>query len=529
NKTNGKGKAIIEDDDLAKPFKEVLKCPFTRRIIDFSSPSHMMPPNFKIYDETGDPDDHINRFSGIGNQEEWPMPVWCYSMPKTVNEMLRRLDDYIRSKEAFWDTKLPKGECQRREMVNNQGQWNDRIHKILYDNNCHMMDYTISHRVLDHCVPYVAPYRPPPDLHQNNNIPKDNKIIPTLESLISTLKEFLATTYQLRLPYIALPESMARMTDTQTTLSRFLGEQVKPLGKIELDVCFGIDGLCRKTTMKFTVIATPSPYNIIPGRNKPDQRGTRQSGISESISNNGGNSVTERFHQTQNTPQKKTRCLCMGTVRHDQHSKTHYPAHTKRQSFSHSGQPGKKNDLLEKSQVVTKKVVEWLKVGIVRPVRYLTWISNLVLNKKVEESWMMCIDFKNINSACPKEYYPLPEIDLKIELVMGFRYKCFLDAYKGYYQVQMAEEDEEKTDFYTDQDIFCYTKMSFDLKNVNATYQRLMDLAFEYQISQNLEAYIDDMVIKSKTKRKIMADVAETFDNLRRITKKLNLKNARSE
>ncbi|GKF55333.1 hypothetical protein Tco_0165673, partial [Tanacetum coccineum] len=105
----------------------------------------------------------------------------------------------------------------------------------------------------------------------------------------------------------------------------------------------------------------------------------------------------------------------------------------------------------ERSQVVTQKVAEWLKAGIVRPVKYPTWISNPILVKKGDGSWRMCIDFKNINAACPKDYYPLPEIDSKIESVMGFPLKCFLDAYKGYHQVQMAEEDEEKTAFYTDQ------------------------------------------------------------------------------
>ncbi|GJS05301.1 reverse transcriptase domain-containing protein [Tanacetum coccineum] len=94
-------------------------------------------------------------------------------------------------------------------------------------------------------------------------------------------------------------------------------------------------------------------------------------------------------------------------------------------------------------------------------------------------SWRMCIDFKNINSACPKDYYPLPEIDHKIDSVMGFPFKCFLDAYKGYHRVQMAEEDEEKTAFYTDQGTFFYTKMPFGLKNAGATYQRLVDEAFQ--------------------------------------------------
>ncbi|GJS86122.1 RNA-directed DNA polymerase, eukaryota [Tanacetum coccineum] len=99
----------------------------------------------------------------------------------------------------------------------------------------------------------------------------------------------------------------------------------------------------------------------------------------------------------------------------------------------------------DRTQVVSKEVEEWVSAGIVRPVRYPTWISNPVLVKKGDGSWRMCIDFKNVNSACPKDYYPLPDIDGKIESVVGFRYKCFLDAYKGYHQVQMAQDDEEKT------------------------------------------------------------------------------------
>ncbi|GKG11137.1 reverse transcriptase domain-containing protein [Tanacetum coccineum] len=107
---------------------------------------------------------------------------------------------------------------------------------------------------------------------------------------------------------------------------------------------------------------------------------------------------------------------------------------------------------------------------------------------------------------------------------MGFPFKCFLDAYKGYHQVQMAKEDEEKTAFYMNQGTFCYTKMSFGLKNAGATYQRLVDEAFQSQIGQNLEAYVDDMVVKIKSEREMIADVAETFDNLRKFNMKLNPK-----
>nr|GEU38569.1 reverse transcriptase domain-containing protein [Tanacetum cinerariifolium] len=75
----------------------------------------------------------------------------------------------------------------------------------------------------------------------------------------------------------------------------------------------------------------------------------------------------------------------------------------------------------------------------------------------------------------------------------------------------MAGEDEEKMAFHTSQGVFCYTKMSFGLKNARATYQRLIDKAFEKQIGQNLEVYVDDLVIKSHTELEILRDVKETF------------------
>ncbi|GKE95399.1 hypothetical protein Tco_1580254 [Tanacetum coccineum] len=144
----------------------------------------------------------------------------------------------------------------------------------------------------------------------------------------------------------------------------------------------------------------------------------------------------------------------------------------------------------------------------------------------------MCIDFKNLNSACPKDYYPLPEIDLKIEAVMGFPFKCFLDAYKGYHQIQMSKEDEEKMAFYTDQGTYCYTKMPFDLKNAGATYQRLVDSPFQAQLGRNLKAYVDDMVIKkgiqaNPKKTKAIADMQspKTLKEMQSLSGKLAVLN----
>ncbi|GKA12511.1 reverse transcriptase domain-containing protein [Tanacetum coccineum] len=136
----------------------------------------------------------------------------------------------------------------------------------------------------------------------------------------------------------------------------------------------------------------------------------------------------------------------------------------------------------------------------------------------------MCVDFKDLNKACLKDGYPLLEIDWKVESLCGFPFKCFLDAYKGYHQIQMEKEDEEKIAFITIQGIFCYTKMPFGLRNAGATYQRLVDKAFHKQIGKNLEVYVDDLVIKSCTEDEIVRDMEETFQTLREINMKLNPK-----
>ncbi|GJY37362.1 reverse transcriptase domain-containing protein [Tanacetum coccineum] len=130
---------------------------------------------------------------------------------------------------------------------------------------------------------------------------------------------------------------------------------------------------------------------------------------------------------------------------------------------------------------------EWVKAGIVHPVKYPTWISNPVLVKKIDKSWRMCIAFKNLNSACPKDYYPLPDINEKIKYIM-------------------LHEDALRPQE-------CQSYLS-----------KISRHDFQSQIERNLEAYVDDMVIKSNDEKVLIADIAETFDNLRRINMKLNPK-----
>ncbi|GKD66768.1 reverse transcriptase domain-containing protein, partial [Tanacetum coccineum] len=171
----------------------------------------------------------------------------------------------------------------------------------------------------------------------------------------------------------------------------------------------------------------------------------------------------------------------------------------------------KRGQAPERNRAIQEEVEKLVDAEIMKEVHYHSWLSNPVMVKKHDGSWRMCVDFKDLNKACPQDGYPLLEIDWKVESLCGYPLKCFLDAYKGYHQIKMAEEDKEKTAFITSQWIFCYIKMSSGLKNVGATYQRLVDKAFQKQIERNLEVYVDDLVIKSHTEEKIIRDIAETF------------------
>nr|GEV90286.1 reverse transcriptase domain-containing protein [Tanacetum cinerariifolium] len=187
-------------------------------------------------------------------------------------------------------------------------------------------------------------------------------------------------------------------------------------------------------------------------------------------------------------------------------------------------QQKKRGQAPERAKAIQAEVQNLVEAGIMREVYYHDWLSNPVMVKKHDGSWRMCIDFTNLNKACPHDCYPVSEIDWKVESLCGYPFKCFLDTYKGYLQIQLAEPDAEKTTFYTGQGVYCYTKMPFGLKNAAATYQRLMDKAFDSQIGQNIEVYVDDLVVKSYTEAEMLRDIDETVNTLRKINMKLNPK-----
>ena len=176
----------------------------------------------------------------------------------------------------------------------------------------------------------------------------------------------------------------------------------------------------------------------------------------------------------------------------------------------------------ERQKAINEEVGKLLQAGAIREVEYPEWLANVVLVKKANGKWRLCIDFTDINKAYPKDSFPLPRIDLIVDATAGHELLSFMDAFSGYNQISMDPDDQEKTSFVTAQGTYCYRGMPFGLKNAGATYQRLVNRMFQKQIGATMEVYIDDMLVKSTTSDLHIAHLSEVFQILRNYNMKLN-------
>ncbi|KAL5578691.1 hypothetical protein UlMin_011133 [Ulmus minor] len=127
----------------------------------------------------------------------------------------------------------------------------------------------------------------------------------------------------------------------------------------------------------------------------------------------------------------------------------------------------------------------------------------------------VCVDFIDLNKACPKDSFPFPMIDQLVDATAGHELLSFMDAYCGYNQIRMHQPDQEHTTFLTDQGLYCYKVMPFGLKNAGATYQRLVNKMFKQQIGKTMEVYVDDMLLKSLKADEHINNLRESFEVLR--------------
>ena len=142
--------------------------------------------------------------------------------------------------------------------------------------------------------------------------------------------------------------------------------------------------------------------------------------------------------------------------------------------------------------------------------------------KKKTGKWRVCVDFTDLNRACPKDLFPMPRISQLVDATVGHPRMSFLDAFQGYHQIPLALDDQEKTSFVTPVGNYHYKVMSFGLKNAGSTYQRMMTKMFEPQLGKNVKVYIDDMVVKSKLVSKHIMDLISIFEILREHKLRLN-------
>jgi hypothetical protein len=171
----------------------------------------------------------------------------------------------------------------------------------------------------------------------------------------------------------------------------------------------------------------------------------------------------------------------------------------------------------EKRHAIANEISKQLKACFIKEVIHTKWVANPVLvPKKNIKVLRMCVDCTGLNKACPKDPFLLPRIDQVIDSTAGSELLCFLDAYSGYHQIKIKESDQLATSFVTPYGTYCYVTMPFDLKNAGATYQRTMQKCLADQIGRNIHTYVDDITVMSKKQDNLIADLQETFNNLRK-------------
>ena len=164
-------------------------------------------------------------------------------------------------------------------------------------------------------------------------------------------------------------------------------------------------------------------------------------------------------------------------------------------------------------EVVRAEVLKLLQAGIIYLTSDGTWVSltqvvpkksgvTTVHNEKGEEmpthlitGWRVCIDYRRLNEVTRKDHFPLPFMDQLLERISDHPFYCFLDGYSGYFQIEIAVEDQEKTTFTCPFGTYAYRRMPFGLCNVPATFQGCMLSIFSDLVERVMEVYMDDVTV----------------------------------
>ena len=176
----------------------------------------------------------------------------------------------------------------------------------------------------------------------------------------------------------------------------------------------------------------------------------------------------------------------------------------------------------EKCKIIGDEVHKLFVARFIEEVHLPDCLANPVLVKKNNGKIRMYVDYTSLNKACPKVPFPLPCIDQIVDSTAGCETLSFLDAYSGYHQIKMKESDQLASSFITPFGMYCYVTMPFGLQNAGATYQRCMLHIFGEHIGSTVEAYVDDIVVKSRLRGDLIQDLEIMFGRMRTNNIKLN-------
>jgi len=147
------------------------------------------------------------------------------------------------------------------------------------------------------------------------------------------------------------------------------------------------------------------------------------------------------------------------------------------------------------------------------------WIANVVLVPKKDGKVRMCADFRDLNKVCPKDDFPLPHIDVLVDNTAGSALMSFMDGFSRYNLIKMAPRDKSKI---TEWGIYCYTVMSIGLKNVGTTNQKMATALLHDKMHNEVEVYVDDMILKSKEREGHITNLRKLFERIKEYRLRLN-------
>ena len=137
-------------------------------------------------------------------------------------------------------------------------------------------------------------------------------------------------------------------------------------------------------------------------------------------------------------------------------------------------------------EAIQSEVRKLIDSGFIREEQHPDWVANIVpVTKKNVKIWV-CIDFCNLNEACPKDEFSLPITDVMIDNTCGFEQMSFMDGFSRYAQINMYHDYEKHTSFRTPLGVYCYIMMPFELKNACATYQKARNTIFYEHIHKTV-------------------------------------------